>query len=144
MATKTNLQRFIDAQASSYQTALAEIKNGRKRSHWMWFIFPQIQGLGLSETARFYAVADAQEAKDYLNHPVLGARLREICQALLGLAVNNAHDIFGSPDDLKLKSSMTLFASVSSTPVFQQVLDKFYDGARDDKTLRILAAPANS
>ncbi|MBH8556672.1 DUF1810 domain-containing protein [Hymenobacter negativus] len=144
MAAKNNLQRFTDAQSSSYQTALSEIRNGRKRSHWMWFIFPQIQGLGLSETARFYAVADVQEAKEYLAHPVLGARLLEICQALLGLASSNAHDIFGSPDDLKLKSSMTLFAAVGSSPVFRQVLDKFYQGAQDEKTLRILAASANS
>ncbi|MBU6121465.1 DUF1810 domain-containing protein [Hymenobacter sp. PAMC29290] len=140
MASQPNLQRFIDAQYSSYQTALSEIKNGRKRSHWMWFIFPQIQGLGLSDTARFYALADAQEAKDYLAHPVLGTRLREICQALLRLASSDAHDIFGSPDDLKLKSSMTLFASVSSSSVFQQVLDKFYGGNQDDKTLRILGS----
>ena len=140
MTTQPNLQRFIDAQSSTYQTALAEIKAGRKRSHWMWFIFPQIQGLGLSETARFYAIADAQEAKDYLNHPILGARLLEICQALLGLAASDAHAIFGSPDDLKLKSAMTLFASVASSPVFGRVLDKFYDSAEDDKTLRILAA----
>ncbi|MBH8571196.1 DUF1810 domain-containing protein [Microvirga sp. STS02] len=144
MAAKNNLQRFLDAQSSSYQTALSEIRNGRKRSHWMWFIFPQIQGLGLSETARFYAVADAQEAKEYLAHPVLGARLLEICQALLGLPSSNAHDIFGSPDDLKLKSSMTLFATAGSSPVFRQVLDKFYQGAQDEKTLRILAASANS
>ncbi len=141
MANANNLQRFIDAQSSSYQTALAEIKNGRKRSHWMWFIFPQIKGLGLSETARFYALADAQEAKEYLAHPVLGARLREICHALLGVASSDAHHIFGSPDDLKLKSSMTLFASLGTSPVFQQVLDKFYRGAQDDKTLRILTAP---
>jgi uncharacterized protein (DUF1810 family) len=144
MATQTTLQRFIDAQSSSYQTALSEIKNGRKRSHWMWFIFPQIKGLGLSETARFYALAGAQEARDYLVHPVLGARLLEICHALLRLASSDAHDIFGSPDDLKLKSSMTLFAAVGSSPVFQQVLDKFYGGAQDDKTLRILGASANS
>ena len=140
MATKSNLQRFINAQSSSYQTALSEIKNGRKRSHWMWFIFPQIQGLGFSETARFYALADAQEAREYLAHSVLGARLLEICQALLGLASSDAHAIFGSPDDLKLKSSMTLFASLGTSPVFRQVLDKFYGGTQDDKTLRILAA----
>lgn len=144
MATKPNLQRFIDAQTSSYQTALSEIKNGRKRSHWMWFIFPQIQGLGLSGTAKFYAIADAEEAKDYLAHPVLGARLLEICQALLGLVSGDAHAIFGSPDDLKLKSSMTLFAAVGSSPVFQQVLDKFYGSDQDEKTLRILGRPATS
>ncbi|WP_216688489.1 DUF1810 domain-containing protein [Hymenobacter siberiensis] len=137
---KNELNRFEEAQVGEYQTALSEIKNGRKRSHWMWFIFPQIQGLGLSETARFYALADAQAAKYYLAHPVLGARLREICQALLRLASSDAHDIFGSPDDLKLKSSMTLFASVSSSSVSQQVLDKFYGGNQDDKTLRILGS----
>ena len=106
----------------------------------MWFIFPQIQGLGFSETARFYALANAREAKDYLAHPVLGARLLEICQVLLGLRSSDAHSIFGSPDDLKLNSAMTLFASLRTTPVFQQVLDKFYHGTQDDKTLRILAA----
>ena len=140
MASQNNLQRFIDAQSSLYQTALSEIKNGRKLSHWMWFIFPQIQGLGLSETARFYALANAQEAKDYLTHPVLGSRLLEICHALLELASTDAHAVFGSPDDLKLKSSMTLFASLGTNPVFQQVLDKFCHGTQDDKTLRILAA----
>ena len=103
--------------------------------------FPTNPGLGLSETARTYALADAQEATDYLAHPVLGTRLLEICQALLGLASNDAHRIFGSPDDLKLKSSMTLFASLGTNPVFQRVLDKFCHSARDDKTLRILAAP---
>ena len=140
MASQNNLHRFIDAQSSLYQTALSEIKNGRKLSHWMWFIFPQIQGLGLSETARFYALANAQEAKDYLTHPVLGSRLLEICHALLELASTDAHAVFGSPDDLKLKSSMTLFASLGTNPVFQQVLDKFCHGTQDDKTLRILAA----
>ncbi len=135
----SNLKRFTDAQANEYQTALAEIRNGRKRSHWMWYIFPQIQGLGVSATAKFYALADAQEAAAFLAHPVLGSRLLEICRALLGLASNDAHAILGSPDDLKLKSSMTLFASLQSNPVFQQVLDKFYGGIPDDKTLRILA-----
>lgn len=139
MAQPNTLQRFIDAQASSYQTALAEIKNGHKRSHWMWYVFPQIQGLGISETARFYALQDVREAADFLAHPVLGRRLLEISQVLLGLASNDAHGILGSPDDMKLKSSMTLFASLESNPVFQQVLDKFYGGVLDEKTLRILA-----
>ncbi|MDB5236684.1 MAG: hypothetical protein JWR44_3677 [Hymenobacter sp.] len=139
MAHPSTLQRFIDAQASSYQTALAEITAGRKRSHWMWYIFPQIQGLGFSETARFYAVADLREAADYLAHPVLGHRLLEISQALLGLPSNDAHHILGSPDDLKLRSSMTLFAALRANPVFQQVLDKFYAGASDEKTLRIIS-----
>ncbi|OGX81263.1 DUF1810 domain-containing protein [Hymenobacter glacialis] len=140
MTTTPNLQRFLDAQASSYQTALAEIQNGRKRSHWMWYVFPQIQGLGFSETARFYALADVQAAAAYLAHPVLGSRLLEISRALLGLASADARHVLGSPDDLKLKSSMTLFALAGNDPVFQQVLDKFYEGTPDDKTLRIVAA----
>lgn len=135
-----SLQRFIDAQASSYQTALAEIESGRKRSHWMWYVFPQIQGLGISETARFYALADAQEGADFLAHPVLGLRLLAICQALLALPSTDAHAILGSPDDMKLKSCMTLFAALpGADPVFQRVLDKFYHGAKDEKTLHIMA-----
>ncbi|MCI1185959.1 DUF1810 domain-containing protein [Hymenobacter sp. DH14] len=136
---KTSLTRFLEAQTSSYPAALAEIKNGRKRSHWMWFIFPQIQGLGLSETARFYAIQDLREAEEYARHPVLGARLVEISTALLGLKSNDAHAIMGSPDDLKLKSSMTLFAAVpGADPVFQAVLAKFFGGAQDEKTMRII------
>ena len=138
MASQNSLQRFIDAQSSSYQTALSEIKSGRKRSHWMWYIFPQIQGLGVSETAQFYALKDADEAADFLAHPVLGQRLLDISNALLGLASTDAHGILGSPDDMKLKSSMTLFASLRSNPEFQQVLNKFFGGAPDVKTLRIL------
>jgi len=138
MSQLHKLQRFLDAQQRDYATALAEIKSGRKRSHWMWYIFPQIQGLGYSETARFYAIKDRQEAETYLQHPELGRRLVEISEALLKLPSADAHSIFGSPDDLKLKSSMTLFAAVSTQPVFQQVLDKFYQGRRDDKTLGLL------
>ena len=100
----------------------------------MWYVFPQIQGLGFSETAHYYALADVREAVDYLAHPVLGSR------ALLRLASSDARHVLGSPDDLKLRSSMTLFASLHTDPVFQQVLDKFYGGTPDDKTLRILAA----
>jgi uncharacterized protein (DUF1810 family) len=133
------LNRFIDAQQTDYQTALSEIKNGKKRSHWMWYIFPQIQGLGFSETSKYYAIKDAAEAQEYLNHSVLGSRLIEICSELLKLKSNDAYSVFGSPDDMKLKSSMTLFAAVRpATPVFQQVLDKFFNGAKDDKTLRLL------
>ena len=135
----SNLKRFVEAQETTYQTALTEIKNGRKHSHWMWYIFPQIQGLGISETAKFYALEDAQEAADFLAHPVLGKRLLHISNALLGLASNDAHGILGSPDDMKLQSSMTLFAALCTNPVFQQVLDKFYDGIPDDKTVRILS-----
>ncbi|GAA4021231.1 DUF1810 domain-containing protein [Hymenobacter glaciei] len=136
---KSNLDRFIEAQAGSYQSALSEMKNGRKRSHWMWYIFPQIQGLGLSETARFYAIQDLQEAEEYARHPVLGSRLVAISTALLGVKSNDANAVMGSPDDLKLKSSMTLFAAMpGADPVFQAVLEKFFNGAKDEKTLRII------
>lgn len=139
MPQQINLNRFLEAQAASYQTALSEIKSGRKRSHWMWYVFPQIQGLGVSETARFYALHDAREAEAFAQHPVLGARLMEISQALLGLESNDAYHLLGSPDDTKLKSSMTLFAALpGAKPVFQQVLDKFYHGEQDNKTLQIL------
>lgn len=139
MLTDTTLQRFLDAQANDYPTALAEIKNGRKRSHWMWYIFPQIQGLGFTETSRYYAIKDAAEAAAYLQHPVLGSRLAEICQALLAGAGTDANRILGSPDDLKLKSSMTLFAAVpGASPVFTAVLAKFFAGVKDSKTLQIL------
>lgn len=138
-----DLQRFIDAQGHDYATAFNEIKGGRKRSHWMWYIFPQIQGLGFSETSRFYALKNKSEAAAFLHHPVLGSRLIEISNALLKLDSNDAHQIFGSPDDLKLKSSMTLFASLKNThPVFEAVLDKFFKGGKDEKTLTILANEA--
>jgi uncharacterized protein (DUF1810 family) len=139
----SNLTRFVDAQVTDYQQALAEIKAGRKRSHWMWYIFPQIQGLGFSSISQRYAIKDADEAAAYLQHPVLGARLLEISQALLGLASSNATSVMGSPDDLKLRSSMTLFAAVpGASPVFQQVLDKFFAGKPDGQTLQMLGRPA--
>ena len=134
-----SLQRFIDAQKTDYEIALSEIKSGRKHSHWMWYIFPQIHGLGFSETSKFYALKSVDEAKEYLSHPVLGKRLIEISKALLDLPSVNAHSIFGSPDDVKLKSSMTLFASLpNADPVFQLVLEKFFYGEKDDKTLKII------
>lgn len=134
---KTDLQRFLDAQEGDYATALAEVRAGRKRSHWMWYIFPQIEGLGFSSMARRYAIHNLEEASAYLRHPVLGKRLIEISQALIGLALDNATAIMGSPDDLKLKSSMTLFSEVEGAdPVFQQVLDKFYGGKADTETLK--------
>jgi len=139
MPTTPNLQRFLDAQATDYAPALAEMRAGRKRSHWMWYIFPQIQGLGFSSISQRYAIQDAAEAAAYLQHPVLGARLVEISTALLGLASSNATAVMGSPDDLKLRSSMTLFAQVpGASPVFQQVLDKFFGGQADGQTLRRL------
>lgn len=135
------LNRFIKAQESSYQQALSEIKSGRKRSHWMWYIFPQFKGLGFSETSKFYAIQSIEEARQYLKHPVLGNRLREITVALIGLEESNANKIMGSPDDLKLQSSMTLFSFIdeSSDKLFCGVLDKFYQGEKDPNTLRLLA-----
>ncbi len=139
MTKENNLIRFIDAQEANYQIALAEVKNGRKRSHWIWYIFPQIQGLGFSETSKFYAIKDIHEAEEFLKHPILGNRLISICNELLGLKSNNANAIFGSPDDLKLKSSMTLFSSIpDASPVFAQVLKKFFNGTKDERTLRII------
>jgi uncharacterized protein (DUF1810 family) len=139
MHGKINLSRFIDAQIKDYSIAVEEIKHGRKRSHWIWYIFPQIIGLGYSETSKYYAIQNMQEANEYLKHPVLGNRLINICQALLDQAGNDANKIFGSPDNLKLKSSMTLFASLKETnPVFQKVLDKFFNGSRDSKTVEII------
>jgi uncharacterized protein (DUF1810 family) len=139
MPQEPNLQRFLDAQRTDYATALAEITAGRKRSHWMWYIFPQMQGLGFSDMAHRYGIRDAAEAAAYLAHPVLGARLREISQALLALLGSNATSIMGSPDDMKLRSSMTLFGAVpGADAVFQAVLDKFFSGAKDAKTVQLL------
>lgn len=139
MQNEHKLERFIKAQNGSYENALAEISAGRKRSHWMWYIFPQIAGLGFSETSRYYAIKDLDEARAYLLHPVLGARLIKICKVLLQTGNNNASEIFGSPDDMKLRSSMTLFARAGNTnKVFTLVLDKFFKGLEDDRTLRLL------
>ena len=134
-----DLNRFTNAQAGIYETALAELKNGQKRTHWMWYIFPQIDGLGRSKTAKYYAIKSMEEARQYLNHPVLGERVLECAEAILAIAGRTASEIFGYPDDLKLKSSMTLFAS-AATPgfVFVRVLDKYFHGERDVKTLRLL------
>ncbi len=133
-----DLNRFISAQERSYDAALREIKAGHKRTHWMWYIFPQIAGLGFSSTAQFYAISSMQEAKDYYAHPVLGKRLVEISEALLALDTSDAGAVMGYPDDLKLRSSMTLFLAASGDAVFQKVLDKFYSGKPDSKTLNIL------
>ncbi len=139
MTKENNLKRFISAQEADYQTALSEVKNGRKQSHWMWYIFPQIQGLGFSETSKFYAINDINEAEEFLKHLVLGSRLINICKELLTLKSNDANKIFGSPDDVKLKSSMTLFSSLPDTnPVFQSVLEKFFNGTEDSMTLQII------
>lgn len=133
-----DLNRFISAQERSYDAALREIKAGQKRTHWMWYIFPQIAGLGFSSTAQFYAISSMQEAKDYYAHPVLGKRLVEISEALLALDTSDAGAVMGYPDDLKLRSSMTLFFEATGDAVFQKVLDKFYSGKPDSKTLSIL------
>jgi len=134
-----DLKRFTDAQAGIYETAYAELKNGQKRTHWMWYIFPQIDGLGRSTTARFYAIKSLEEARQYLKHPVLEARLLECTETVLAIDGRTASEIFGYPDDLKLKSSMTLFASVT-TPgsVFVRVLDKYFYGEQDARTLQLL------
>jgi uncharacterized protein (DUF1810 family) len=137
-----DLQRFVDAQEHTYEYALREIRAGLKRSHWMWFIFPQIDGLGYSSMAKRYAIKDADEARAYLAHPVLGPRLIEITQALLDVKDRTARQIMGSPDDLKLRSCATLFASVlAPDSVVRSVLDRFYDGKPDDQTLRLLGKP---
>lgn len=133
-----SLERFVKAQEGSYEIALNEIKHGRKRSHWMWYIFPQIKGLGYSSTAQYYAIQDKKEAENYLKHPVLSKRLMEISEELLRLDSNNASEVFGYPDDMKLKSSMTLFSLVSEQEIFEKVLDKFFDGKIDGKTVEIL------
>jgi uncharacterized protein (DUF1810 family) len=133
------LNRFVQAQEKVYPRALTEIKRGRKRSHWMWFIFPQIDGLGHSSTARFYAIKSEDEAKAYLDHPLLGTRLIECGEALLKIQGASAAEIFGYPDDLKLRSSMTLFASVAEpNSVFSRVLERYYQGQPDPQTLELL------
>ena len=136
---ENNLARFIKAQESDYKTALAEIRSGHKRSCWMWYIFPQIQGLGSSGTARYYAIEDYEEAKEYMENPVTGGHLREISKALLELESDDATQVMGWPDDLKLCSSMTLFAlATKENEVFLKVLDKFYDNKPDAQTVDIL------
>lgn len=134
-----NLARFVLAQKDDYATALAEVRAGRKRSHWMWYVFPQLAGLGSSPTAKFYGITGLAEARAYLAHPVLGARLRECAEAALRIEGKSAREVFGTPDDLKLRSCATLFACVSPPgSVFERLLDRYYQGQRDEKTLRLL------
>ena len=131
-----DLSRFHKAQQGSYETALAEIRSGRKRSHWIWYIFPQIQGLGFSSTAQYYAIENLEEAKAYLADPVLRERLLEISNALLALDSCDPSEVMGYPDDLKLRSSMTLFSLAEpECTVFRDVLDKFYGGQEDERTI---------
>ncbi len=134
-----DLARFVSAQAYNYEQALSEIRNGRKRSHWMWYVFPQLHGLGSSPTSRRYAIKSAAEAEAYLRHPVLGPRLVECCEAAVGIEGRSALDVFGAPDDMKLRSCATLFATVSAPgSVFERVLDRYFGGERDARTLRLL------
>jgi uncharacterized protein (DUF1810 family)/GNAT superfamily N-acetyltransferase len=136
-----DLQRFIDAQRGVFEQALSEIRAGRKRTHWMWFIFPQIAGLGSSPTSQHFAIRDRAEAKAYLEHPVLGPRLLQCVQALLELKGGSVSDVLGHPDDLKLKSSASLFAEVSERrSIFEQLLEKYFAGEPDPATLRLLGS----
>ena len=131
-----NLGRFVEAQAPVHDRALAELKAGRKQSHWMWFVFPQITGLGRSPMAQHYAIQNLAEARAYLAHPLLGARLRECTQAVLDVEGKTAHEIFGSPDDLKFRSSMTLFAHAApDEELFRAALEKYFDGEEDALTV---------
>ncbi len=139
MNANHDLSRFVSAQEGRYEMAYAELANGRKRSHWMWYIFPQLSGLGSSPMARRYALSGLEEAKAFLAHPLLGTRLVNISALLLSLDKGNPTEIFGFPDDIKLRSSMTLFALARpEEPVFQQVLDRFFGGDKDPLTLRLL------
>lgn len=136
-----DLNRFLRAQEGDYERALAEVRGGRKRSHWMWYVFPQFEGLGWSPTSQRYSIKSLAEARAYLSHPVLGPRLIEVMEAALSVEGRSAHEIFGSPDDLKLRSCATLFATVlPAGSVFHRLLDKYFQGEPDPKTLRLLGA----
>ncbi len=136
-----DLARFVDAQAGGYEQALAEIRAGRKTSHWMWYIFPQIDGLGFSSMSRRYSIKSLDEAEAYLDHPVLGPRLLACAEAALSVEGRSASQVFGSPDDMKLRSCATLFASVTPPDsVFARLLDKFFEGKGDGKTLGLIEA----
>lgn len=132
------LDRFVEAQASTYATALAEIRRGAKRSHWMWFIFPQLAGLGRSATAQFYGISSREEVIAYLDHPILGPRFIECVEALQDLATSDALAVFGAIDAIKLRSSLTLFEAVRPQPLFAAALDRWFGGERDAATLRLL------
>ncbi len=139
MEANYDLSRFLSAQSTAYPIALAEIRNGRKQSHWMWYIFPQLKGLGRSAMSEYYGIQDLEEAKAFLNDPCLGANLREISGALLQLGTKDARAVMGRPDDRKLKSSMTLFhMAAPGEPVFHDVLEKFFQGKPDWRTINML------
>jgi len=134
-----NLNRFLESQDGVYSTVLSELKSGNKQSHWMWFIFPQVAGLGRSPTSQYYTIKSKQEAEQYLEHPILGARLKECSEILLGIENKTAREVFGRPDDLKLRSAMTLFASLTEPgSVFDNVLGKYFQGSRCQRTLTFL------
>ena len=133
-----DLNRFISAQNKVYDRVVAELKNGRKRSHWMWYVFPQLDGLAQSTTSKYYAIKTRDEAIAYLKHSILGARLRECCNLILTIEDKTVSQIFGYPDDRKLKSSMTLFSEVSTDSIFIHVLNKYFQGELDVKTLQLL------
>lgn len=136
-----NLERFIEAQRGGFEQACDELERGRKTGHWMWFIFPQIAGLGYSAMSQKYAIGSLEEAQAYLAHPVLGPRLREIARIMNGLEERSAYQVFGSPDDMKLRSSMTLFAQATKeNEVFVEVIDKYFGGERDERTLKLVRA----
>jgi uncharacterized protein (DUF1810 family) len=139
MADPFDLQRFVEAQERNYDDALAELKAGRKTSHWMWYVFPQIAGLGSSPMAKAYALGSLAEAKAYLAHPLLGSRLRDCVTAVNAVSGRTAHEIFGSPDDLKFRSSLTLFAEAApEEPLFRQALAAYFGGEADPRTLAAL------
>lgn len=134
-----NLERFITAQAPVYAQALAELRAGQKQTHWMWFVFPQMMGLGQSSASRAYGIQSLNEARSYLAHPVLGTRLRECCQAVMNVRGKSAHDIFGTPDDLKFRSSLTMFTEAAPQELmFFNLLEKYFDGEPDEATLELL------
>ncbi|NDW10496.1 DUF1810 domain-containing protein [Dysgonomonas sp. 520] len=135
---KYNLQRFIDAQNNIYEQVIKELKRGSKTTHWMWFVFPQIKGLGYSTTAIFYSISNLEEAKAYMENSILNNRLIECCLIILELKDKSANNIFGYTDAMKLKSSMTLFSLASDNLVFNQVLDMYFKGEKDNATLRIV------
>lgn len=135
-----NLDRFVQAQEGDYKQALAEIRAGRKRSHWMWYVFPQFAGLGSSPTSVRYAIKSREEAAAYVAHPILGPRLVECAQALLEIKDRSAFEVFGSPDDVKLRSSATLFASVSpDESVFHRIIEKYFGGRPDQRTIELMS-----
>lgn len=139
-----NLGRFVSAQETIYPAVLAELRRGQKRTHWMWFVFPQYQGLGYSSTSKHYAIKSIEEARQYLSHPLLGSRLLECAETVLNTNGRSAREIFGTPDDMKLHSSMTLFAALTdSESLFARVLDKYFQGKRDSRTLDLLTYSSN-